>query len=202
MKKATRFKKKALDEKFSKFLDICKKIHINIPFADALEKMSNYAKFIKEVMSKKRRVLENEALELGEMKSTTITLQLADRSITYARGIVEDVLVKVDKFKFPADFVILDMEADHGAPLIFGIPFLATADAKIEVKKGDLSMGVKGERVIFNIFMKDPNPPIEKLCAIERVVKLKGCQRAVIEVESPKDKEPSLPKNKNKKGEI
>ena len=51
-----RFQKKELDNQFSKFLEIFKKIHINISFVDALEKMSNYAKFTKEVMSKKRRL--------------------------------------------------------------------------------------------------------------------------------------------------
>jgi len=48
-------------------------------------------------------------LGLGEAKSTTVSLHLADRSITYPRGIIEDVLVKVDKFIFPADFIVLDM---------------------------------------------------------------------------------------------
>ena len=52
-------------------------------------------------------------LGLGEMKQTTISLQLVDRSIKYPRGIIEDVLVKVDKFIFPTDFVELDMEEDH-----------------------------------------------------------------------------------------
>ncbi|XP_073294558.1 uncharacterized protein [Primulina huaijiensis] len=128
-----RFKKKSLDDQFAKFLEIFKKIHINIPFADALEQMPNYAKFIKDVMSKKRKLQEFETvklteecsailqkklpqkiersrefyyslkLELGEVKPTTITLQLADRSLKYPSGIVEDVLVKVDKFIFPAD---------------------------------------------------------------------------------------------------
>ncbi|XP_073300484.1 uncharacterized protein [Primulina huaijiensis] len=85
-----RFKKKNLDDQFAKFLDIFKKIHINIPFADALELMPNYANFIKDVMFKKRNLQEE--LELGEVKLTTITLQLADRSFTYPLGIVEDVL--------------------------------------------------------------------------------------------------------------
>ncbi|XP_075489603.1 uncharacterized protein LOC142528438 [Primulina tabacum] len=138
-----RFKKKSLDDQFAKFLEIFKKIHINIPFADALEQMPNYAKFIKDVMSKKRKLqefetvkLNEEKLELGEVKPTTITLQLADRSLTYPRRIVEDVLVKVDKFIFPADFVILDMEEDNDAPLIFGRSFLATGRALIDVHKG------------------------------------------------------------------
>ena len=55
----------------------------------------------------------NRKLGLGEMKQTTISLQLADQSIKYPHGITEDVLVKVDKFIFPTDFVVLDMEEDH-----------------------------------------------------------------------------------------
>ncbi|XP_073133386.1 uncharacterized protein [Henckelia pumila] len=134
-------------------------------------------------------------LKLGEMKSTMISLQLADRSITYPLGIVEDVLVKVDKFIFQADFVILDIEADHGAPLIFGRPFLATADAKIDVKKGEISMDVEYERVMFNLFMKPP-PPIEELCLLEPAVKLEGCQRVEVVVDSSKEKAPNLPPKK------
>ncbi|XP_073153660.1 uncharacterized protein [Henckelia pumila] len=136
------------------------------------------------------------ALDLGEMKPTSITLQLADRSIKYPQGVVEDVLIKVDKFIFPADFVILDMEEEHAT---LGRPFLATADAKIEVNKGELSMGLEGERVIFNIFMKAPNTPIKELCMIEPVVKLEGCQKAVIVVESSREKAPSSPKKKTTK---
>ncbi|XP_075486411.1 uncharacterized protein LOC142526021 [Primulina tabacum] len=154
-----RFKKKGLDDQFAKFLEIFKKIHINIPFADALEQMPNYAKFIKNVMSKKRKVQEfetvkltEETLELGEVKPSTITLQLADRSLTYTRGIEEDVLVKVDKFIFPADFVILDMEEDQETPFIFGRPFLATGKALINVHKGELTLRVGGEEVMFNIY--------------------------------------------------
>lgn len=86
------------------------------------------------------------------MKSTTITLQLADRSLTYPPGIVEDVLVKVDKFTFPADFVILDMEEDQDAPLIFGRPFLATDRALNDVHKRELTLRVGGETIIFNIY--------------------------------------------------
>ena len=51
-------------------------------------------------------------LEIGEMKPTTISLQLADRTIKHLRGIIEDVLIKVDKFIFPANFFVLDMEED------------------------------------------------------------------------------------------
>ena len=66
-------------------------------------------------------------------------MQLADRSIKYPRGIIEDVLVKVDKFIFPADFVVLDIEEDQEVPLILGRPFLATGRALIDVQKGELT---------------------------------------------------------------
>ena len=59
-------------------------------------------------------------LGLGEVKPTTVSLQLADRSITYPRGVVEDVLIKVDKLIFPVDFIVLDMEEDREIPLILG----------------------------------------------------------------------------------
>ncbi|XP_022871303.1 uncharacterized protein LOC111390489 [Olea europaea var. sylvestris] len=64
-----------------------------------------------------------EKLGLGEVKATTVTLQLADRSLTHPREIIEDVLVKVERFIFPADFLILDMEEDKDVPLILGRPF-------------------------------------------------------------------------------
>ena len=74
-------------------------------------------------------------LGLGEAKPTTVSLQLADRSIKYPRGIIEDILVKVDKFIFPADFIMLDMEEDQEIPIILGRPFLVTGRTLIDVQK-------------------------------------------------------------------
>ncbi|XP_023887557.1 uncharacterized protein LOC111999657 [Quercus suber] len=142
-------------------------LHINIPFIEALAQMPKYAKFLKDIISKKRKLEEHEIvmlteessailqkklppklkdpgsftipctigksyfdralfdlgasinlmplsvfrkLGLREVKLTTISLQLADRSFKYPRGVIEDVLVKVDKFIFPADFIVLDMD--------------------------------------------------------------------------------------------
>ena len=66
-------------------------------------------------------------LGLGELKPTNITLSLADRSIKIYKGIVEDVLVKVDKFYYPVDFVVLDTEliasGPNHVPIILGRPF-------------------------------------------------------------------------------
>ena len=79
-------------------------------------------------------------LGLGELKSTTITLSLADRSVKISKGIVEDVLVKVDKFYYPVDFVVLDTEPGAGGtnhvPIILGSPFLATSNAIINCRNG------------------------------------------------------------------
>ncbi|XP_076939098.1 uncharacterized protein LOC143607598 [Bidens hawaiensis] len=66
-------------------------------------------------------------LELGELTPTRMSLSLADRSVKYPRGIIENLLVKVDKFVFPVDFVVLDMEADEKVPIILGRPFLRTS---------------------------------------------------------------------------
>jgi hypothetical protein len=79
-------------------------------------------------------------LGLGELKPTFMTLQLADRSVKVPWGIVEDVLIKVDKFYFPLDFIVLDTELvqNLGSQIlvILGRPFLAIANAQINCRTG------------------------------------------------------------------
>ena len=87
-----------------------------------------------------------------EVRPTRMTLQLADRSIKYPHGIVEDLLVKVDKFLFPVDFVVMDIEEDAEVPLILGRPFMKTAKVIIDVDKGKLKVCVLDEEVSFNVF--------------------------------------------------
>ena len=65
-----------------------------------------------------------EKLGIGDVKPTTISLQLADRSIVYPRGVIEDILIKVKHFISPVNFVVLDMEEDRNIPLILGRSFL------------------------------------------------------------------------------
>ena len=103
-------------------------------------------------------------LGLTEPKPTNMSLQLADRTITYPRGIVEDVLVKVDKLIFPADFVILDFEEDEKIPIILGRPFLATGRTMIDVQKGELSMKVHDQKVTFNVFKEIKLPTAKEEC--------------------------------------
>ena len=218
-----RLKKGKLEKQFSKFLDIFKKLHINIPFMDALENMLSYVKFMKKILANKKKFGEYETialteecsailqkklppklqdpgsfsipfsienslsgkslcdlrasinlmplsmfkrLNLGEEKPTTIMLQMVDQSYKHPRGVIENVLVKVNKFLFPTDFVILDMEEYETVPIILGRPFLATGKAQINVQEGQLKLRVEGNEVTFHVFrvMKhlddDPNDDI------------------------------------------
>ena len=65
-------------------------------------------------------------LSLGELTPTAMTLQMADRTLAHPEGILEDVLIKVGKFIFPMDFIVIDIEEDKQVPLLLGRPFLAT----------------------------------------------------------------------------
>ncbi|XP_031270008.1 uncharacterized protein LOC116128425 [Pistacia vera] len=211
-----RVQKQRLDKQFGKFMDMFRILHINIPFVDMLEQMPKYAKFLKEIITKKKRFEEHETVMLTEecsvlllkklpqklkdpgsftipctignvhfekvlcdlgasvnlmpfsiykklglegVKPTTVHLQLADKSIKYPRGVVEDVLIKVDKLIFPVDFIVLDMEEDREVPLILGRPFLATGKTSIDVHQGKLILRVEDEQVEFNVFdvMKYPS---------------------------------------------
>ncbi|GJR35158.1 reverse transcriptase domain-containing protein [Tanacetum coccineum] len=90
-------------------------------------------------------------LSLPELIPTCMTLELADRSITKPIGIAEDVYLKVGKFKFPADFVVVDFDADPRVPLILGRSFLKTGRALIDVYEGELTLRVGKEAITFNL---------------------------------------------------
>ena len=95
-------------------------------------------------------------LGLGELEPTNITLQLVDRRVKIPRGIVKDVLVQVDKFYFPVDFVVLDTQpvVNQGTqfPVILGLPFLATANAIIHCRGGRMTLSFGNMTVNLNIF--------------------------------------------------
>ncbi|GJW58341.1 reverse transcriptase domain-containing protein [Tanacetum coccineum] len=90
-------------------------------------------------------------LSLPELTPTCMTLELADRTISQPIGIAEDVYVKVGKFQFLADFVVLDFDADPRVPLILERSFLKTGRALIDVYKGELTLRVGKEAVTFNL---------------------------------------------------
>ncbi|GJZ12925.1 reverse transcriptase domain-containing protein [Tanacetum coccineum] len=90
-------------------------------------------------------------LSLPELTPTCMTLELADRSISRPIGVTEDVSVKVGKFHFPADFVVVDFDADPRVHLILGRSFLKTGRALIDVYEGELTLRVGKEAVTFNL---------------------------------------------------
>ncbi|GJW66508.1 reverse transcriptase domain-containing protein, partial [Tanacetum coccineum] len=90
-------------------------------------------------------------LSLPELTPTRMTLELADRSITRPKGVAEDIFVKVGKFHFPTDFVVVDFEADPRVPLILGRSFLRTGRALIDVYEGELILRDENEQIIFHI---------------------------------------------------
>ncbi|KAL4347644.1 hypothetical protein GQ457_17G008940 [Hibiscus cannabinus] len=167
-------KKHKEDNQFKRFVDILDQLHIVVPFLEAIDQMPTYAKFLKDIIIKKRKIERYETvattggyflggippkkndpgsfiipcsigdnyvgkalcdlgssvnlmpksvfmkLGIGTARPTTFILQLADRSHVKREGKVEDLLVKVCKFVFPADFLILDCDVDHKAPIILG----------------------------------------------------------------------------------
>ena len=147
-------------------------------------------------------------LNQGEPTPIALSLQMVDRSLTYPQGIIEDVLVKVDKFIFPIDFVVLDMEEDKEAPLILGRPFLATEQALIDVKDGELTLRVGDDQVKFNLyqslkFFGDDKAICTRIDSLipsrdglmheytnrdpleETILTLKECEKAVVVEEKP-----------------
>ncbi|XP_074300972.1 uncharacterized protein LOC141632313 [Silene latifolia] len=102
---------------------------------------------------------------MGRMSVTNMTLQMADRSIKHPLGVLEDVPVRGGKFFIPVDFVVLDMAEDTQIPIFLGRPFLHTAGAIIDVRRGRLTLTVGHDTIVFNLekaFMK--HPMIEKTC--------------------------------------
>ena len=105
-------------------------------------------------------------LGLGKLKPTNITLSLVDRSVKTHKGIVEDVLEKVDKFYYPVDFLVLDTEPiavgpNHG-PIILGRPFLATSNAIINCRNGVMQLTFGNMTLELNIFHLSNKHKLEK----------------------------------------
>ncbi|XP_070029968.1 uncharacterized protein [Nicotiana sylvestris] len=90
-------------------------------------------------------------LGIGRARPTSMLLQMADRTVKRPFGILDDVLIQVGKFVFPADFVILDCKVDEEIPIILGRPFLATGRDLIDCETGELKMRLNDEEITFNV---------------------------------------------------
>nr|GEY12606.1 reverse transcriptase domain-containing protein [Tanacetum cinerariifolium] len=107
----------------------------NLPYLSRLAKK----RFVKKMIFLPQNSWKSfKKLKLPTLNDTKMVLELADRTISKPSGVAENVFVKVGKFYFPADFVVLDFIADPRIPLILGRPFLSTAQALIDVYKGEI----------------------------------------------------------------
>ncbi|RVW20760.1 hypothetical protein CK203_113245 [Vitis vinifera] len=126
-------------------------------------------------------------LGLGELKPTSITLSLADRSVKIPRGIIEDVLVQVDNFYYPVDFVVLDtdpiVKETNYVPIILGRPFLATSNTIINCRNGLMQLTFGNMTLELNIFYMSKKPitleeeKVQKRSVLLEV--LKRCKKAI-----------------------
>ncbi|XP_047948956.1 uncharacterized protein LOC125194774 [Salvia hispanica] len=128
-------------------------------------------------------------MEIGILKPTRITLQMVDRSVTYPEGIIEDVLVQVNDFIFPVDFVVLDMEEDMNVPLILGRPFLATGKALIDLSRGELTIRMGPKHHILSIYNAMKSSEVEEIamkkeCKVVHVVEVQKAEVAKPKVEN------------------
>ena len=131
-------------------------------------------------------------LGLEELKPASITLSLADRSIKIPNGTLEDVLIQVDKFYYPVDFVVLDTEpAAVGAsyvPIILGRPFLATSNAIINCRNGVMQLIFRNMTLELNIFylskkhMQSVEDGLEEVCVIDIILEEQADQQKIQDV--------------------
>ena len=131
-------------------------------------------------------------LGLGELKPTSITLSLADRSIKIPKGTIEDVLIQVDKLYYPVDFVIIDTKpiavgANH-VPIILGRPFLATSNAIINCQNEFMQPTFGNMTLELNIFhlskkhMQPVEDDCEEVCIIDTILEEQANEQRVQDV--------------------
>ena len=131
-------------------------------------------------------------LGLGELKPTSITLSLADRSIKIPKGTVEDALIQVDKFYYPVDFVVLDTETAAAranyVPIILGRPFFATSNVIINCRNGVMQLTFRNMTIELNIFhlskrhMLLVEDGLEEVCIIDIILEEQVDQKEMQDV--------------------
>ena len=151
--KALRKKKNSVNK--TEMLEVLRKVKVNIPLLDMIKQVPTYAKFLGASVNLFPYSMYKQ-LGLGELKPTSITLSLADRSIKIQKGTIEDVLIQVDRFYYPVDFIVLNTEpvavgANH-VPIILGRPFLFTSNAIINCRNGVMQLTFGNMTLKLNIF--------------------------------------------------
>nr|GEZ60197.1 reverse transcriptase domain-containing protein [Tanacetum cinerariifolium] len=149
----SRLQKEKLREKddilAAKFMEIFRDLHFELSFADALIHMPKFAPMFKKLLNNKDKLIKFTKTPLNENCAAVVLKklpeelgdpELADRTISKPTGVTENVFIKVGKFYFPVDFVILDFVADPRVPLILRRPFLSTAHALIDIYEGEITL--------------------------------------------------------------
>ncbi|XP_050876204.1 uncharacterized protein LOC127079893 [Lathyrus oleraceus] len=167
----TRNKKKGQHEKnFEKFLELFKKLEINIPLLEGMkipmkkkdqgavtipctigDRSFNKALIDLGASVSLMSLSIYKKLGIGVMQDTNMTIQFADHSVKKPYGIIEDVLVKIDKFVFSVDFMILEIPEDEEIPLILGRPFLETGRCLINIEEGTMTLKVYDEELNIDV---------------------------------------------------
>ncbi|KAL5583464.1 hypothetical protein UlMin_015906 [Ulmus minor] len=138
----SRFATTKKEEHEKEILETFQKVQVNIPLLDAIKQVPRYAKFLKELCTNKRKLKGNEIVNFGENVSAVLQRKIPPKLL-------------VNEMVFPADFYVIDMCEDansKAAPLLLGRPFMKTAQTKIDVHNGTLTMEFDGESISFNIF--------------------------------------------------
>nr|GEX69355.1 reverse transcriptase domain-containing protein [Tanacetum cinerariifolium] len=146
------------DHQMKKFLQIFRSLHFDISFSDALLYMPKFASTFKNLLSHKEKLFEvatntlvNDNCSAVILKKLPEKLGDPDRSTTRPTDITKDVFMRVGKFHFLADFVVVDYDVDPRVPLIIGRPFLRTARALIDVYGEELTLRVGDEAITFKV---------------------------------------------------
>ncbi|XP_070014886.1 uncharacterized protein [Nicotiana sylvestris] len=156
-----------------------KSLSINVPLVEALEKMPGYAKFMKDLVTKKKSmnfetikmthqvsaIVHSMAPKLEDPDSFTIPFTIGSAEFEKALcDLGENVLVRVDKFILPTDFVILDCEVDYEVLIILDGPFLAKGKALVDVEAGELTFRVGDKKVVFHVYKSMRQPNNKEVC--------------------------------------
>ncbi|XP_076956082.1 uncharacterized protein LOC143631118 [Bidens hawaiensis] len=137
-----RLKHQKYTREYRHFLDMFRQLKINLPFIEALQHMSKYAKFLNDLLKRKDR--------LGEMSLIPLMRDCLAVVLNHIPEKLSDP-VKVDKFVFTVDFLVLDMEADEKVPIILGRLFLHTEKALIDVYDGKITLRVGDKNVAYDV---------------------------------------------------
>ncbi|XP_070050254.1 uncharacterized protein [Nicotiana tomentosiformis] len=170
-----RLAKKNGENQFKKFIDMMKSLSINGTLVEALEQILGYEKFMKDLVTKKQSMnCETikmthqyqfgalsvfKTLGIRQPRPISMRLQMVDCTMKRPLGLIDDVLVRVDRFILLTYFMILDCDVEYDMPIILGRPFLAMGKALVDVEAGELTFRVGDEKVVFHVCksMRQPN---------------------------------------------